>query len=494
MRRGRRLLAFCIAALSMGIILWQGKTADAAKRKVVFTNIEEGKLQLYTGKTFNVMVDKKKLGKNAKIVWKSSREKVATVSQRGRVKALAAGKTWICATIEETEVSARFRLKVRQTVPLKSVKIKSVSKYLLDDTDKKIQVTLKPSNTTYKNVVWKSSKKRVATVDERGVIHPVSAGQVTITAKVSGTKKKCSKTFTVRKNQVTKINIPKSEVIACKGKVQLDAVCKPKYATHTDVIWKSDNPEVAVVNASGLVTAKKKGIAQITAYLAENQKVFSVCKVTVSNDTPQLTKKMLDDMDLSQYNKLMIVAHPDDETIWGGAHLIEDEYLVVCLTNKSNAVRSAELAKAMAYSNDVHIILDYPDLVDGDKADWSLEQLAIQKDIRTLLTYKKWDLVVTHSPQGETGHRHHRKCNAYVTGEYKENPENVKQLMYFGRFYQEDEMEALEVKPPSISDELLEKKVEMLKSFESKGWTCFTWLWHMEPHEDWVSYDKWVQP
>ena len=30
---------------------------------------------------------------------------------------------------------------------------------------------------------------------------------------------------------------------------------------------------------------------------------------------------------------LMIVAHPDDETIWGGSHLLKGHYLVVCLTN-----------------------------------------------------------------------------------------------------------------------------------------------------------------
>lgn len=29
----------------------------------------------------------------------------------------------------------------------------------------------------------------------------------------------------------------------------------------------------------------------------------------------------------------MIVAHPDDETLWGGSHLIDDNYLVVCMSN-----------------------------------------------------------------------------------------------------------------------------------------------------------------
>ena len=36
---------------------------------------------------------------------------------------------------------------------------------------------------------------------------------------------------------------------------------------------------------------------------------------------------------------LMIVAHPDDETIWGGSHLLKGHYLVVCLTNGNNEKR-----------------------------------------------------------------------------------------------------------------------------------------------------------
>ena len=44
------------------------------------------------------------------------------------------------------------------------------------------------------------------------------------------------------------------------------------------------------------------------------------------------TKKYLDTLDLKGIDRLMIVAHPDDESLWGGAHLAKDRYLVVCLT------------------------------------------------------------------------------------------------------------------------------------------------------------------
>ena len=56
-------------------------------------------------------------------------------------------------------------------------------------------------------------------------------------------------------------------------------------------------------------------------------------------DIPALTMTDLAQLDLSQAKKLMIVAHPDDETLWGGAHLLEGDYLIVCLTHGSDAVR-----------------------------------------------------------------------------------------------------------------------------------------------------------
>ena len=36
---------------------------------------------------------------------------------------------------------------------------------------------------------------------------------------------------------------------------------------------------------------------------------------------------------------IMIVAHPDDETLWERAYLMKDGYYVICLTNKYNSKR-----------------------------------------------------------------------------------------------------------------------------------------------------------
>ena len=54
---------------------------------------------------------------------------------------------------------------------------------------------------------------------------------------------------------------------------------------------------------------------------------------------PHVTTADLDALDLDGYDKVMFVAHPDDDLLWGGRHLIEDDYLVVCMTRGNDPVR-----------------------------------------------------------------------------------------------------------------------------------------------------------
>ena len=59
------------------------------------------------------------------------------------------------------------------------------------------------------------------------------------------------------------------------------------------------------------------------------------------------------------------------------------------------------------------------------------------KMFKTLLTYKKWNQIVTHNALGEYGHIHHKMTHQIV----KKNAMNLKlddQLYYFGKFYSQD--------------------------------------------------------
>ena len=78
----------------------------------------------------------------------------------------------------------------------------------------------------------------------------------------------------------------------------------------------------------------------------------------------------LDIHNSNKYDNLMIVAHPDDETLWGGAHLIKENYFVVCLTNDYNAQRANDFKKIIKFTKNSGIILNYPDIQDNKRDNW----------------------------------------------------------------------------------------------------------------------------
>ena len=96
---------------------------------------------------------------------------------------------------------------------------------------------------------------------------------------------------------------------------------------------------------------------------------------------PSVKNKQIDELDLKKYNKLMIVAHPDDELIWGGAHLLEDDYLVVCITRGYDKTRKKEFENVIKATGDKGIILSYPDKIAGQRSNWGRWKKDIEKDI-----------------------------------------------------------------------------------------------------------------
>ena len=81
-------------------------------------------------------------------------------------------------------------------------------------------------------------------------------------------------------------------------------------------------------------------------------------QLKITKSKGYLTKQSLDKLNLTNVTKLMIVAHPDDETLWGGSHLIDSDYLVVCMSNGWYKKRSSDFERVMNQTGDPHIILD----------------------------------------------------------------------------------------------------------------------------------------
>ena len=111
-------------------------------------------------------------------------------------------------------------------------------------------------------------------------------------------------------------------------------------------------------------------------------------------------------------DKLMIVAHPDDESLFGGSLLLgSGGWLVVCLTNGDNVVRRAEFAAAMGFVGAEWVMFDCV-----DKRRFDLDLDFILPSLREIILGRSWSMVVTHGCDGEYGHRHHRQLYGVVRG------------------------------------------------------------------------------
>ncbi len=198
-------------------------------------------------------------------------------------------------------------------------------------------------------------------------------------------------------------------------------------------------------------------------------------------DLPHVTEADLDALDLEGFNKVMIVAHPDDELLWGGQHLVEDDYFVLCITRGDDWVRRAEFEAVMVATGDKGMILSYPDKIGNTRSDWVSWRDDIEADIATVLRYKEWELVVSHNEEGEYGHRHHVMTHESVKKEYGEVGCRAK-LYWFGKYYVFDKVpyDLEEMEKPVYNE-----KREIGKLYKSQ-WATFRKLYHMMPYEHWV--------
>lgn len=107
-------------------------------------------------------------------------------------------------------------------------------------------------------------------------------------------------------------------------------------------------------------------------------------------------------------NSLMVVAHPDDESMWGAGYLIRHPgtTVVCCTIPRRDPERAWRFFDACQVLGAIPRLLPFPEPPANERID---------EDTLGLIDFSGYDEVITHNEVGEYGHLHHKQINAYVT-------------------------------------------------------------------------------
>ena len=214
------------------------------------------------------------------VVWTSSNEEVATVSDTGYVEICGVGTAVI--TVTAGNVKAACKITVPQLIDWiefdeDEIELKAGETYQL-------KPYISPSDATNKKLKYTSSDTKVAEVSASGLVTAKSEGEAKIRAAATDGSDEyavCYVTVT-GKAKVTGITLDRTSAEVKRGeKLTLNATVSPSYASNKKVVWKSANTKIATVDANGSVTAKAPGRTKITVTSAENSSYQASCTVTV---------------------------------------------------------------------------------------------------------------------------------------------------------------------------------------------------------------------
>ena len=214
------------------------------------------------------------------VVWTSSNEEVATVSDTGYVEICGVGTAVI--TVTAGNVKAACKITVPQLIDWiefdeDEIELKAGQTYQL-------KPYISPSDATNKKLKYTSSDTKVAEVSASGLVTAKSEGEAKIRAAATDGSDEyavCYVTVT-GKAKVTGITLDRTSAEVKRGeKLTLNVTVSPSYASNKKVVWKSANTKIATVDANGSVTAKALGRTKITVTSAENSSYQASCTVTV---------------------------------------------------------------------------------------------------------------------------------------------------------------------------------------------------------------------
>jgi LmbE family N-acetylglucosaminyl deacetylase len=163
----------------------------------------------------------------------------------------------------------------------------------------------------------------------------------------------------------------------------------------------------------------------------------------------------------------VIVAHPDDETLWSGGTILlhpDASWTIITLCRKSDQDRSSRFFKAL---EELGAKGAMGDLEDGPEQT-PLDRREVQNTIMDMLPQQHFDLIITHGSWGEyTRHLRHEETSDAVMALWRSRRITSEQVWHFA--YEDGEGKYL----PQV-DQDADKYVQLTDSIWQKKYGIIT--------------------
>lgn len=182
----------------------------------------------------------------------------------------------------------------------------------------------------------------------------------------------------------------------------------------------------------------------------------------------------------------VIVAHPDDETLWAGGTILKhksNNWFILCLSRGSDKVRAPRFYNTLKLLKANGIM---GDLEDGPNQE-PIDEQVLETEILKLLPPVQYDLIITHNPTGEyTRHLRHEEVSKAVIGLWHNEKITANELWTFAYNDGNKEFFPKAVKTADIYESLTEKI--WLKKYkimtETYGFDMNSWEAQTTPLEE----------
>jgi len=271
-------------------------------------------------KWINAIPDKNIVG--SKIEWRSSDTSVfeieETQSFSARIRGVGGGVAELVAINADNVVVGFCTVTVLQEATSVEILEGNDLVYKLSQGSVQLHERVVPDNATNKKVYWESSNKKIAEVNEFGLVTFKKAGVVTIIVKTDDAKGSYAYCNITIQDVMEDIALDEDEIEMYVGEsrrlsYQIDGTSEN--IGNKNLIWTSFDTAVVSVDGTGMVRANGPGSTQIMVRSEENAACYAICRVTVKQKAAGVKMNYTElTMDRGEYFDMEVTITPITST------------------------------------------------------------------------------------------------------------------------------------------------------------------------------------